>query len=133
MEVKEVKLPSGAILKLRPAAFAISKALYQAVLDEVKGLSIFGKPDVEMYKELFCYGFSSKKIESCLWECFKVCQYCDGRGELKVDQDTFESLSARDDYMTVCMEVAKENISPFVKSLYAEYAHLFQKMTSDQT
>lgn len=131
--MKEVKLPTGAVLKVTPAPFADAKALYQAVLDEVKPLSIAGKPEVEMYKDLFCAGFSSKKIEAALWECFKRCQYCDQRGDLKIDKDTFEPVESRDDYLTVCMEVAKENLAPFVKSLYAEYAHLFRAMKQDPT
>lgn len=130
---KEVSLPSGAKLKIGMPPFEVSKALYQVVLEEGKGILIASKTEMaSVYKDLFCIGFSSKKIEACLWDCFKHCQYCDKRGELKIDNDTFQPLEAREDYMTVCMEVAKENISPFVKSLYAEYGQFLQMILNDR-
>lgn len=120
--MREVKLPSGAVLKIGAAPFAVAKALYQAVLNELKAIQIDSKTQVaSIYKDLFCVGFSSKEIEACLWECFKKCTYNDGRGDLRIDDQTFEPIERRDDYMQVCMEVAKENILPFGKSLYAEY------------
>lgn len=134
--MREVKLPSGAHLKVRPAAFEKSKALYQAILDEAKGIMISSQTDMaSVYKDLFCVGFSSRKIEACLWECLSVCTYnnASGSGELKIDKDTFEPVAARDDYLTVCMEVAKENVGPFVKSLYVEYEQTIRMMLNIQT
>ncbi len=133
--MKEVKLPSGAVIKINPAPFADARALYQSVLEEVKGITIFSATEMtSVYKDLFCAGFSSKKIELCLWECMKRCTYNNnsGSGDMKIDQQTFEPISAREDYITVCMEVAKENINPFVKSLYAEFGHLFQTTQKGQ-
>jgi hypothetical protein len=132
--MKEFKLPSGATLKITPSSFSEAKALYQAVLEELRDLSVDSKTDMAaLYKDFFCVGFSSKKIEACLWECFKRCTYNSGKGDLKIDQDTFEPIATRDDYWTVCMEVAKENIHPFLKSLYAEYGHFLAMMQNDQT
>lgn len=123
--MREVKLPSGAVLKVAPAPFADSKSLYQAILREAKGLVISTKMEVSsIYKDLFCMGFSSEEIEQRLWVCMKRCTYNSGKGDFKIDDQTFEPVASRDDYMTVCMEVAKENCLPFVKSLYAEYQRL---------
>lgn len=128
---KELKLPSGATLKVSPSTFENSKALYQAILEEMKTIPIGTSTEMaSVYKDLFCLGFTSKKIESCLWECFKKCQYNSGHGDLKIDKDTFEPIAAREDYLTVCMEVAKENTLPFVKSLYAEYGHALRMILS---
>lgn len=132
--MKEVKLPSGATLKVSPSSFENSRALYQAILEEAKTISIGTSTEMaSVYKDLFCLGFTSKKIEACLWECFKKCQYNGGGGDLKIDKDTFEPISAREDYLSVCMEVAKENTLPFVKSLYAEYGHALRMILSVQT
>ena len=132
--MKEIKLPSGALLKITPSPFSDAKALYQAVLEDLRGLAMDSQTDMAaLYKDLFCIGFSSKRIEVCLWECFKRCTYNGGNGDLKIDKDTFEPISARDDYWTVCMEVAKENIHPFAKSLYAEYGHILATLKSVQT
>lgn len=128
--MKEIKLPSGAVLKIQPAPFAVAKALYQAVLEEVKSVQVSSTTDLaSVFKDLACVGFSSKKIESCLNECFKRCLYNDH----KMDEATFEPIEARDDYIVVCMNVAKENIFPFVKSLYAEYEQFSRTIASDQT
>lgn len=131
--MREVKMPSGATLKVAPAPFAAAKALYQAVLEETKHVPIGSKTEMaSVYKDLICIGFSSPKIEAALWECFKRCTYNGGKGDLKVDADTFEPVEARNDYLTACMEVAKENIHPFVKSLYAEYGPMFRTILNGQ-
>lgn len=131
--MKEVKLPSGAVLKITPSPFAVAKALYQAILTEARGLEVGTNTELTtLYKELFCIGFSSPEIEARLWECFKRCTYNNGKGDFKIDNDTFEPIAARDDYMTVCMEVAKENVLPFAKSLYAEFQRALAMTEKDQ-
>jgi hypothetical protein len=123
--MKELKLPSGAVLKIQVSPFSVSKALYQALLKELKDIPISAKTEVSsLYKDLFCIGFASPVIESCLWKCFERCTYNYGAGDFKIDDQTFESVERRDDYMMVCMEVAKENVLPFAKSLYAEYQRI---------
>lgn len=123
--MREVKLPSGAILKVAPSPFKDSKALYQALLKEGRGIQFSTKTELaSVYKDIFCIGFSSEEVEKCLWACMKRCIYNDGKGDLKIDDSTFESIAARDDYMRVCLEVAKENVMPFIQSLYAEYQHI---------
>lgn len=119
---KEVELPSGAKLKITLSPFAVSKALYMALLEEAKGLSFNTKMEVgTLYKDIFCAGFSSPKIEKCIWACLERCTYNTGNGDLRITQDTFEPANARQDYLSVCMEVAQENVGPFMKSLYAEF------------
>ncbi len=122
----KIDLPSGAILEVGLAPFGVSKALYQAVLEEAKTLKIDSKDelDVNLFKDIFCAGFSSKRIESCLDECMKRTLY-NGK---KIDSMTFEPEEARQDYMLVCFEVAKANISPFTKSLYAKYSDILGKL-----
>lgn len=120
--MKEIKLPSGAVLKITPSPFSDAKALYQALLKEAKHIHFNSKAEMsEVFKDFFCLSFSSPEVEARLWECLKRCQYCDKRGDLKIDKDTFEPVEAREDYTKVCAEVTKENVLPFVKSLYVEY------------
>lgn len=128
--MREVELPSGATLKITCAEFVVSKALYQAVIKELRGVK--GEKVEDLLKEVFCAGFSSPEIEACLWECFKRCMYNSGAGNLQITTDTFEPVERRDDYMKVCVEVAKENILPFVKSLYAEFQHFLLMVGSIQ-
>jgi hypothetical protein len=114
---KEVTLPSGAMLVIGHTPFAESLALNEAVIEELKSISFTSQTEMgTLYKDLFCVGFSSKKIKDALWQCFKRCTYDSGKGALKIDKDTFEPEEARQDYPEVCMEVAKANIVPFVKA-----------------
>lgn len=122
--MREVILPSGAVLKIGAAPFVDAKELYQAVLREVRGVE--GTTYTDIFKELVCIGFSSPLIEKCLLKCLERCTYNAASGEgagvdLKITTDTFEPVERRDDYMKVCAEVVKENVLPFGKSLYAEF------------
>ena len=130
--MKEIDLPSGAKLKLGVVPFEFSKALFQAILEEAKALSLASSMEMaDVYKSLFCIGFSSKKIEACLWKCFEKVIYEDKRGPLKIDKDTFEPVENRGDYMAVCLAVTKDNIDPFVKGLYAGYREFLAAITAN--
>lgn len=128
--MREVTLPSGSTLKITPAPFPEARALYQAVVEEMKGLKLDPEAeiDVNFYKDVFCVGLSSKKIEAALWKCMERSLIND----LKITADTFEPVEKRDDYLTVCFEVAQENIRPFTKSLFAQYGHIFAMIQSGQ-
>lgn len=120
--MREVKLPSGAVLVVNAAPFADSKKLYQAILKEMKVVHVNYDKETNLdfanaLKDSFCVGFSSTQIEDCLWECLKRCTY---NGD-KITNDTFEPTTAREDYSDVCLEVTKENVLPFGKSLYAKF------------
>ena len=131
-ERKEIVCPSGAVLKIGLAPFAVSKALYQVILKELKDFKLESSQEMaQLWKDIFCLGFSSEAIDKALWACLSYCTYNDGHlGELKVTEATFEPLKARDDYMLVSIEVGKENIFPFVKSLYAEYKKASEMLDS---
>lgn len=121
--MKEVTLPSGKILKISPAPFADSKALYQAFVAETRNIKIeSGTPMASVYKDLFCIGFSSPVVEEKFWICAARCLY----NGLKITKDSFEPVEAREDFTEVCLEVAKENINPFVKNLYARYLEILE-------
>lgn len=119
---KDIDLPSGAKLHISLAPFAAGKALYQAVLEEARDLRINddAEVDVNLFKDLFCAGFSSKKIDKALDECMKKATY----NSVKVSSDTFEPMEAREDYLDVCWEVAQFNLLPFTKSLMRQFSAL---------
>lgn len=131
METPEsIKLPSGATLLLVVAPFADSKDLYQAMLREVKGMKLDPKEEIDanFFKDLFCAGLSSKEIEACLWKCISRCLI----DNTKITPDTFEPIDKRDDYLTVCFEIAKANVMPFTKSLYAQYSHILELLKTQK-
>lgn len=129
----EITLPSGSVLKITQTPFADSMALNEAIIEELKGINISSDVDVGMvYKDLFCAGFSSKKIKACLWKCFERCTYNSGKGDLRIDKDTFEPNEFRQDYAEVCMEVAKYNVLPFVKAHSAKFFQILGSLQSSQ-
>jgi|SRR5215217_2733933 len=127
-ERRLVELPSGAKLRIQIAPFAVAKKLYQVVAKEAKGIEYdHNKTEVgTVVKDLVLSAFSSEEIDAALWACLTSCTY-DGSGkELRVDQHTFESIDARQDYIKACIEVAKDNIGPFAKSLFADFNEIMQ-------
>lgn len=121
-------LKSGKEIQITLAPFSVSKELWKSVLEEAKFLRVHEDTeiDINLIKDIFCTAFSSKKIDDCLKECLKRVTYCG----LKIDENTFEAEEARGDYLEICFEVAKANITPFTKNLYALYAPLLEKLKS---
>lgn len=130
-DIQEIKLPSGATLKISHTPFEDSLALNEAIIEELKSVEMTSQTEMlTLYKALFCTGFSSPKIKTALWKCFSRCTYNNGTAELKIDKDTFQPNEARQDYPVVCMEVAKYNVLPFVKSHSAEFLHMWESLRS---
>ena len=129
--MQEIKLPSGAILKITQPTFTEAKELYQAVLEELRTLEILNvtELDFNFFKNLFCMGFSSKKVERCLEICLKRCLYND----MKFDSDTFEPEEARGDHLTVMSEVAFSVLHPFFKNLTQLFQNLTDKISKLQS
>ncbi len=124
--MREVQLPSGAVLKITEAPFLDAKALYQAVLAEFKGVPVANETEKAWVKELICIGFSSLAIERCLWKCLDRCTYHPAGVDApeKIAPATFDPVERREDWIKVCMEVAQDNIAPFMKSLYALFSQV---------
>lgn len=118
-KLHEIKLPSGAMLRVNLASFADSKELFQSFLEEAQKVrfdfTLDSEVNLDMFKDIIFIGLSSKKIERALWECMKVALYNDK----KINEETFESEEARQDYLPVVFEVARLNIAPFTKNLFA--------------
>lgn len=115
--MEKVKLPSGAELIIVPAPFADSKDLYQAVLEELKGIKAEGSKqlDTNFIKDVLCALLSSKKVEVALHKCALRCLV----GEQKLSLDYFEPITKREDYIPAIQEIAVVNIEPFLKGLSA--------------
>lgn len=129
---REVKCPSGAILTINEAPFHDAKNLYQALLRELQHVKIDSNRDLmNLAKELVCIGFSSPAIEGLIWKCFEKCLYNMGTGPMKITKETFGPKECWQDYTTVCVEVAQENVAPFAKSLFAESVRLSQELITN--
>lgn len=129
---REVLLPSGSKLEITPAPFKDAKRLYQAVATELLRINIDPEADItHLIKNVICISVASPAIEAALEPCLRRCTY----NGPKITDATFETVQAREDYIDVCFEVAKENVGPFTKSLFAQFkglsAALGQALPSD--
>lgn len=117
--MREVSLPSGATLMVDSAPFSQARALWHAVLGELKAVPITsGATDTgNALKDLLCGAFSSPAVDRALKPCLIRSTY---NGQ-KITDETFEPVEARADYVSVCLEVAKDNVLPFGSGLYAVY------------
>lgn len=130
-EIKTIELKSGAELKISASSFDVAKALYQAVCEEMKDIKIESMDEaINLGKDLLCMSLSSKKIDACVAECLKRCTY-NGVRIIK-ENNVFESVKAREDYIEVLFEVAKENLAPFTKNLSALYSAMLGLVQSSQ-
>ena len=126
---KEITLPSGATLKITLAPFAEGKALHAAFLEELGSLKVDGEAEAwNLYKDMFCMGFSSKKIDKALEACLKRVLY----NNKHIDDQTFEPVEAREDYMVVLLEVAQHNLAPFLKNLSLALSRISESLSNIQ-
>jgi hypothetical protein len=127
--VKDIKLPSGAILKITDPPWAVALGLREAMAEEMKSIGVDSGMQVsKVMKDVICTAMSSQKVKAAMWECFARCMYDGGNGMLKIDQDTFEPVKARQDYDVVCVEVAQHVLAPFGKEGFAKFAQILGKL-----
>lgn len=121
----KVKLPSGNEIEITPAPFDEAKAIYQALLEELKSVPVqFGEHHVNFLKSVFCTGIASKKIEKSVVACLDRVIY---KGQ-KVTLDVFEVVENREDYLPMCFEVARVNVEPFMKTLTQQFSLIREKL-----
>jgi hypothetical protein len=112
------ELPSGAKLHITTATFERALELFKAYSEEMKLLKINEEMSMGvMEKNIFCTIIDSKRIEKALTACMETVTYNGG----KVSLDTFKEPDSWGDYVDVCLEVAKDNINPFMKNLSARF------------
>jgi len=117
--MKKVKLPSGRELEIGDTPFSESKALFEAVAEEMESISIndgsMAVPNImKNVLARICY---SKRISKALEPCLLRVVV----DKVKIGEQTFEKKEHRADYLEVVYEVATENLDPFMQSLFAKY------------
>lgn len=125
-ELIEIKLPSGNVMKMNISSFENGKNLYQTILKEANSLDINSSTELDekLMLKIGMLALSSAPIEKAIWACFdKV--LIDGE---KLTEDYFDVVENREDFILIMIEVAKANITPFMKSLFAQFSQLFQQL-----
>lgn len=130
----KVSLPSGAELEMTLAPFLEGRRLSKAVANCLKKVNIDSNTELEAnintLKDVFVECLTSQEVEDSILLCLKRCTYNKQR---VTSWDIFEDVNARQDYISVCWEVCKFNLAPFMKSLFAKLStYIGPKQTTQQ-
>lgn len=122
----EVKLPSGAELKVTLSEFDVADDLLKAYASAIKGMRISADDELDfnLFKDIITTGISDKDIQKHLWKCAERASY----NGVRIDRNTFQPAEARQDYLPAMFEIGKANLYPFLKGLFAKYAPLVEKV-----
>lgn len=113
--MKEVTLPSGAILKIGRVPFDAANNLKKSVVGIMKSIPFVKEREaLDLYKEHLCAIFSNEEIEQKLWVCMERCTYND----FKITKQTFDPDEARADFTDVQVEVGIACLAPFGNALW---------------
>ncbi len=125
---KKIILPSGKELEIGIVSFSVGMKLFKTIAKELKNVKIDAKnvdfekmfdkdlsgEQINFFKDIFATLVASEELENILFECFKKCVYDKTK---RVDRDLFDNdLEARADFLSICWEVAKYNLSFFLKN-----------------
>ena len=132
----KVSLPSGAELEITLAPFMEGERLFTATAECLKGVKVDGNADVQdltsnlnSLKDMFLSCLTSQAMKDAILACLKRCTY---NRQRITSWDVFDSLEARQDYLAVCWEVVKFNLTPFTKSLFSKLSGLIGEAGTSQ-
>ena len=133
---EKVSLPSGAELEMTLAPFLEGEKLFSATAECLKKVKIDGNADVEdmtsninNLKDVFLSCITSQQMKDAMLGCLKRCTY---NGQRITSWDIFDDVKAREDYLPVCWEVVKFNLTPFTKSLFSKLSGLIGEAETSQ-
>lgn len=132
----KVSLPSGAELEMTLAPFMEGERLFSATAECLKGVKVDGNAEIadltsnlNSIKDMFLSCLTSQAMKDAILACLKRCTYNKQR---ITSWDVFDDVKAREDYLTVCWEVVRFNLSPFTKSLFSKFSGLIESTKTSQ-
>lgn len=133
---EKVSLPSGAELEMTLAPFMEGERLFSATAECLKGVKVDGNADVSdltsnlnSLKDMFLSCLTSQAMKEAILACLKRCTYNKQR---ITSWDIFDDIQAREDYLAVCWEVVKFNLTPFTKSLISKFNEVTKNIGMNQ-
>ena len=133
---EKVSLPSGAELEMTLAPFMEGERLFSATAECLKGVKVDGNADVSdltsnlnSLKDMFLGCLTSQAMKEAILACLKRCTYNKQR---ITSWDIFDDIQAREDYLAVCWEVVKFNLTPFTKSLISKFNEVTKNIGMSQ-
>lgn len=124
---QKITLPSGAVLEMTMAPFQEGRKLQVAVSKALKSVNLSANiENANALKDAFIEVSTSKEVEDAILACLKRCTY---NNERILNWEFFEDINRREDYFSVCWEVVKFNLYPFMKRLFAQFSTLLSSKT----
>lgn len=132
----KVSLPSGAELELTLAPFTEGERLFTAAAECLKSVKVDASMDIEdasqsinSLKDGILSCLTSRQLKEAILACLKRCTYNKQR---ITSWDIFEDANARQDYLAVCWEVVKFNLTPFTKNLFSKFSGILASIKTNQ-
>tara|TARA_R110000744_G_scaffold185884_2_gene305276 strand:- start:1242 stop:1661 length:420 start_codon:yes stop_codon:yes gene_type:complete len=129
----EFKAPSGAKVVVNPADWESTISLQSAISKDIAGnkfsLGMKNEEGEQDFSDLVRVAFSisgSSDVREALYSCLSRCT----RSGEKITKETFEEVEARQDFIQICIECAKINLSPFQVGLRFAFSQGLQMMVS---
>lgn len=133
---KKVSLPSGAELEITLAPFMEGERLFSATAECLKKVNVDAQTQVDDLtanlnglKNALLECLTSHNFKESLLACLKRCTYNKQR---VTSWDIFDDINAREDYLVVCWEVVKFNLTPFTKNLFSKLSGLLENAKTSQ-
>jgi len=133
-----MKLFNGKELDITLGSFQEADNLFKAVCHALKGNKIdipdSVKSDLSTGQlsgilDMLLSVISDDEIESCIFECAKRCGI--GPTHEKINIEYFDKEENRQEYIPVMLEIAKANLTPFIKGITSSLGALdVQKITT---
>lgn len=134
--MKEFKSQNGKVIVINSSSMKTVKKLRKCLAQELLKHKIdLGNPKsvaeltqslkgkmvdiVNLLKDILLGLEVSDEFEAVIYECMKECTY----DNIMITESLFDDIQeAREDYDKIVMEVIKENLYPFIKSLIGKFS-----------
>lgn len=128
--MKEVNLPSGAVIRIDEAPFEDALELNDIFLEELRSVNFSVKNEIgSMLAAAVLAVAPSKKFRAAVLKCMERCLY-DGA---TMNKEFWKAGKIkREDFYSACHSVSEENLRPFENDLYSLYVSIVSKFASPQ-
>lgn len=136
--MKQIESKTGADIQIAPAPFKDAMALKNVLFRELSSSGInfdkiqlddLSKTHIEEIIKSIIQVDTSKEFYDAFFKCAGRCLYNNN----KITEDTFEDITAREDYYLIMLEVLKENLLPFFRGLVSKLPQFTAPVTKKDT
>lgn len=117
--MSEFIAPSGVTVVINAAPWRDAKAL-KAALEKTLARDVNLNTSMDLTLSTILSIDSSPEIDAAIWPCLARCT----RNKIKITEEVFDDLKAREDYYDIAIACIKENLRPLAESLFSKLTAL---------